>query len=131
MTTDTAVVRGVVRFLGFALLGLIAGLIWLTDVVVGQGNGAKTVDPAAVGAVGAIATLTGTIGGYVGGLLSSTRSSDANQQARDEERAKILAELEELRKAVHVGDLVLPSPSENVDTAVVNADTAVVNEARE
>lgn len=127
MSTDTAVVRTVVRFLGCALLGLIGGLIWLTYVVVGQGSGAKTVDPAAVGAVGAIATLTGTIGGYVGGLLSSTRSTDANQAARDEERAKLLAELEELRRA-HTVDQALGT---DVDTAVINADSAVVNAGEE
>lgn len=81
MKNDHNIVQSVIRVLGTALIILIAGLLGLTYVVVGQGNGAKTVDPAAVGAVGAIATLAGTIGGYVGGLLSSARTGPVAVEA--------------------------------------------------
>lgn len=118
MSTDTAVIRSVVRILGALGLILAVELGYLAHRVIEQGAGTKSIDPAAVAIVGAIGTAFAGVAGYIGGLLSSTRSAGAGDDLRREERDRVLSELE---------DLATATPPAKVDTAVVNADNAVVN----
>lgn len=131
MTTDTAVVKSVIRFLGWLALMLAAGLIGLVYFAIRQGDGTRTIDTATAALIGLVASGFTGVAGSLGALLVSTRSGDANQTAKDEERTRLLAELEELRRAVNVGDVVpeagTPAANARADLAVVNADTAVVN----
>lgn len=110
--TDTKVVLRVVTILG-VLAGVLAiGLLVLSHEVIEQGAGAKSIDPAAVALAGAIASAFTGVAGFIGGLLSSTRSGDVSGT----ERAKLLAELEEL----HAAD---PKPAK---VEVVNDEEAPV-----
>lgn len=115
--TDTKVVLRVVTILG-VLGGLLAvGLLVLSHEVIQQGAGAKSIDPAAVALAGAIGSAFTGVAGFIGGLLSSTRSGDVEGM----ERAKLLAELEQLKHAKDVSDVV-PDPKSPIDVRVANSE---------
>jgi hypothetical protein len=54
---------------------LVLGDLLLVRELIHQGSGEGTIDPAAVGAVGGVSTLAGTVIGALGTLLVSTRST--------------------------------------------------------
>lgn len=76
MSTDSSVVRAVVRYLGLAALMLIAVNFLLLRQVIGQGAGKGTIDAATLGAIASVSTLTGTVLGALGAVLVSTRTTD-------------------------------------------------------
>lgn len=114
--TDTKVVLRVVTILG-ALGGILAlGFLVLSHEVIQQGVGSKSIDPAAVALAGAIGSAFTGVAGFIGGLLSSTRSGDVDGT----ERAKLLAELEQLKAAGQPAKVEVV----NDDTQPVPVDTA-------
>lgn len=77
-TAPTSVVLTVIRYLGRIALVLAFGDLVLTGFVVHLAGKSGSVDPVAVGAVGAITTLLGTVIGALGALLVSTREVPAD-----------------------------------------------------
>ena len=75
--TRSDVVLTVVRYLARLTLVLVAGTLYLTWVVIDQAGKVGTVDPVAVGLVGAAWTLTGSCVTALATLLVSTRSTDS------------------------------------------------------
>lgn len=75
--TDPEVVKMVVRYLGRGWWALLVGSIALVAYVLQQSSGSRTVDPAAIAAMGSIVSLTTGVGGTLGGVLISTRSGPA------------------------------------------------------
>lgn len=72
--TDLATVRLVIRLLGAVAAALVLGALALTWLLVTQAGKAGAADPSAVGAVGAVWTMAGTVIGALASLLVSTRS---------------------------------------------------------
>lgn len=77
--TRSDVVLTVIRYLGRIAFVLACGVLYLTWVLIDAGDGSKTVDATAVGAVGAVSTALGTVLGALGALLVSTRAGDEPQ----------------------------------------------------
>lgn len=78
--TEPAVVKSVVRFLGFATLGLILAMFLLLRQVIAQGAGGGTIDAATLGAVTSVGTLVGACVGAMSAMLVSTRSTGGDVQ---------------------------------------------------
>jgi hypothetical protein len=78
--TSSAVVLTVIRYLGRIAAFLAAGVVALTWRLVDQAGHAGSVDPVAVGAVGAVCTLLGTTLGAFGALLVSTKTGPTNEE---------------------------------------------------
>ena len=86
--TRTETVQTVIKYLGRIAAGLAVGAISLTFYLLWLAGKSGSVDPVAVGAVGAITTLLGTTLGALGAMLVST-SSGANESELEELAALI------------------------------------------